>query len=96
MQAEHVRKSVDELFVSGINPTPLELVITNLFLVEVAANAILYVVAVARNLQIETEEGFVAGGHVLLVLNVELSAQDTAEDVSHDTRLQDLLLVLLH
>ena len=96
LNAEHVRQLTDKLLVRCSDNSALVLIVVNATFFEVGLKARRQcIVTVSGYLQVEHEERFMLHIHNFGALDVELSLQDSAKDVTDEAWVEEELLVLL-
>ena len=96
LDAKHVGQLADKLLVSRVYDSTLMLVVMKFALLEVSGEARLQcLAAVARNLEIQHEEGLVRDRDRTLSLNVNLRLLNATVDIADQTRLKQHFHVLL-
>jgi hypothetical protein len=96
VDAKHVRKLINQLFMPSAYFSAVLLVIMNHLVVEVRLKAVLECLSVFWYFKVEDIERLVGLRNVLGTLHVELSPQYTTKDIPDQARAENLLLVLLN
>ena len=96
MDAQHVGKLFNQLFVPSSDFPPILHVIINVFVSEVRFKAVLNIHCKLWNLQIQHEKWFVCCWNILGPFNMEFRSETSTQDVSDQTWLEKMFLILLN